>query len=137
MNSFTLQLYDNQSSEVIRDVTDFVGDDGSGRFGILAGHTAMMTTLRFGLARFRCGSDAAWQYLAMPGAVLYFRDNVLTLASRHFLVDEDYGRISQRLEEELLAEEEQLRQLRESLQHMEEAMLKRMWELGQSGVKLQ
>lgn len=75
-------------------------------------------------------------YLAMPGAVLYFADNTLSLASRHYLVDEDYERISQRLADELLAEEEALHDIRESVRRMEEAMFKRMWQLGQQGVQL-
>jgi F-type H+-transporting ATPase subunit epsilon len=53
------------------------------------------------------------------------------------LVDSDYERISHRLDAELLAEEEQLHELRQSLKRMEEAMLKRMWELGQQGIRLQ
>jgi F-type H+-transporting ATPase subunit epsilon len=135
--TLSLQLFDSRQSERIDGVTSFVGEDASGSFGILPGHVRMMTTLVFGLARFRCGAKAPWQYLAMPGAVLYLADDMLTLASRHYLIDEDYERISKRLAEELLAEEEELLELHESLKRMEEAMLKRMWELGQKGVRLQ
>ena len=137
MSGFTLQLYDSRHGERIDGVSSFVGEDPSGSFGILPGHSRMMTTLVFGLARFRQGEEGPWQYLALPGAVLYFVDNTLTLVSRHYLIDEDYERISSRLADELVAEEEQLHELRESLRQMEEAMLKRMWELGQQGVKLQ
>ena len=56
---------------------------------------------------FAVGEDA-WHYLALPGAVLYFQDNVLTLSTRHYLLDDDYMRISQALQQQLLAEEEQL-----------------------------
>jgi F-type H+-transporting ATPase subunit epsilon len=135
VSGFTLQLYDSRRAERIEGVSSFVGEDASGSFGILPGHTRMMTTLLFGLARFRCG-EQAWRYLAMPGAVLYFADNTLNIACRHYLIDEDYERISQELAEELMAEEEQLHELRDSLKRMEEAMLKRMWELGQRGIKL-
>jgi len=137
VSGFTLQLYDSRRSERIDGVSSFVGEDASGSFGILPGHARMTTTLLFGMARFRRGGQAPWQYLAMPGAVLYFADNTLSLACRHYLLDEDYERISARLAEELLAEEEELHELRESLKRMEEAMLKRMWELGKQGVKLQ
>ncbi len=136
MSGFTLQLFDSRRSELIEGVEAFVGEDASGSFGLLRGHARFMTVLVFGLARFRCGDAAAWQYLALPGAVLYFADNTLTLASRHYLRDSDYERILQRLGEELLAEEEELHDIRESLRRMEEAMFKRMWELGQQGVKL-
>ena len=136
MKCFSLQLFDSRRSERFDGITDFVGEDSSGSFGILAGHARMMTVLVFGLARFRTGSDTSWRYLALPGALLYFDDNTLTLASRHYLIDDDYERISARLADELLSEEEQLHDVKESLQRMEEAMLKRIWELGQQGVTI-
>ncbi|HEY0720325.1 MAG TPA: F0F1 ATP synthase subunit epsilon [Gammaproteobacteria bacterium] len=135
MSGFTLQLFDSRQGLRIDGVSSFVGEDGSGSFAILPRHTRFMTALTFGLARFRKG-DESWQYLALPGALLYFADNVLTLFCRHFLIDSDYEQISQRLAEELLVEEEQLHEVKESLRRMEEAMLKRMWELGQQGIRL-
>lgn len=135
-NTFTLQLFDSRCSERIEDVTSFVGEDSSGRFGIMSGHRRFMTVLVFGLARFRRGTESPWEYLALPGALLYFVNNTLTLGSRHYLRDSDYERISQRLADELLSEEEELHDIRESVKRMEEAMLKRMWQLGQQGVKL-
>lgn len=135
MNSFTMQVYDSQKEIRIEGVTSFVGEDESGGFGILPGHARLMTMLVLGLSRFRCGSKP-WQYLAMPGAVLYFADDMLSLVCRHCLIDEDYDRISERLSEELLAEEEQLREVRQRLKNMEEALLKRMWEMRRQGVTL-
>ena len=88
----------------------------------------MMTSLVIGLARFRIGLDA-WQYLALPGAVLYFRDDVLSLSSRRYLVDDDYLNISQALQQQLLAEEEELHTLKVSLHQMEEEVLKRLWQM--------
>jgi F-type H+-transporting ATPase subunit epsilon len=129
MNSFTLQLQDASRSERIAGVTSFVGEDSTGAFGILAGHARMMSSLNIGLARFRIG-EGAWQYLALPGAVLYFRDNVLTLSTRRYLLDNDYTRISQALLQQLLAEEEKLRSLKESLHRMEQEVLKTLWEAG-------
>lgn len=136
MNSFTLHLHDSTQSERIDGVLSFVGEDASGSFGILANHTRMMTTLVYGLARFRVGNNTPWQYLAMPGAVLWFSDNTLSICCRHYLRDEDFERISHRIGDELLAEEQALRELHESLQQMEEAMIKQMWALGQKGVHL-
>jgi len=132
MKSFTLVLHDAIRSEEIKDVTSFVGEDNSGSFGILAGHARMMTALIIGLARFRIG-DGDWKYLALPGGVLYFHDNVLTLSTRRYLLDDDYMRISQALEQQLIAEEEQLHSMKESLHHMEEEVLKRLWEMGRTG----
>ena len=129
MKSFTLRLQDATQSEEIAGVTSFVGEDASGSFGILAGHARMMASLIIGLARFRIGEEA-WQYLALPGAVLYFHDNVLTLSTRHYLRDNDYMRVSQALQQQLLAEEEKLHTMKKSLHHMEEEVFKRLWEMG-------
>jgi F-type H+-transporting ATPase subunit epsilon len=58
MNTFTLKLQDATRSKEIAGVTSFVGEDSSGSFGILAGHTRMMTSLLIGLARFRVDEEA-------------------------------------------------------------------------------
>jgi F-type H+-transporting ATPase subunit epsilon len=129
VKSFNLHLQEATRAEKITGVTSFVGEDASGSFGILAGHSRMLTALVTGLARFRVGADA-WQYLAMPGAVLYFKDNVLTLSTRRYLLDADYMRISQALQQQLLAEEEHLHAMKTSLHRMEESMLKRLWKMG-------
>jgi F-type H+-transporting ATPase subunit epsilon len=129
MNTFTLSLNDANRSEQIQGVTSFVGEDASGSFGILPGHSRMMTCLIIGLARFRT-EEASWTYLALPGAVLYFENNILTLSTRHYLLDDDYMRISHSLQEELLAEEENLHTVKQSLHRMEEQLLKRLWEMG-------
>jgi F-type H+-transporting ATPase subunit epsilon len=129
MNAFTLRLQDATRTQEISGVTSFVGEDRSGRFGILAGHARMMTTLLIGLARFR-GPDGGWQYLALPGAVLYFRANVLTLSTRRYLIDSDYSRISAALQEQLLAEEEKLHDMKESLHRLEKEVLRHLWEAG-------
>ena len=128
MNTFSMRLQDATHAEEIDGVSSFVGVDASGSFGILAGHARLMTTLVIGLARYRVG-DGDWQYLALPGAVMYFDRNLLTLSTRHYLQDSDYTRISNALQQELLAEEEMLRSVKESLQRMEEDVLKRLWKI--------
>ena len=133
MKQFSLVLQDATHNQQIDGVTSFVGEDSSGSFGILAGHDRLITALVIGLARFRVG-DGDWQYLAVPGGILYFQDNVLTLSTRHYLLDNDYNRISQALQQQLLAEEEQLHAMKSSLHRMEEEVLRRMWELGRSEV---
>jgi len=132
VNTFTLLLQDAFRSERIDRVSSFVGEDGSGGFGILPDHRRLMTTLVIGMSRFRIG-DAKWQYLAMPGAVLYFFNNVLTLSTRRYLRDDDYMRISAALNEQILVEEERLQATRTSLRRMEESLLKRLWDLGRRG----
>ena len=128
MSIFTLQLRDYQHQQRIEDAVSFVGEDASGSFGVMARHARMMTSLVFGLARFR-RVDGAWTYLALPGGLAYFSDNTLSIVTRRFFLDADYDRISHTLTEELLAEETKLSTIKQSLRHMEEDLLKQMWSL--------
>jgi F-type H+-transporting ATPase subunit epsilon len=125
MNSFALNLFDGNHEQRIEGVTSFVGEDATGCFGIQAHHARFMTTLVFGLARFRLTTEE-WQYLALPGAVAYFNYNVLTISTRYFLIDSDLERITSLLEQQLKTEQENLGKTRESLQKMEQSMLKRV-----------
>ena len=135
-NTFSLHLLDATHSERIDGIVSFVGEDASGSFGILAGHTRFMTTLVFGLARFRL-PEQSWRYLALPGAVLNFSANELSIISRRYLLDDDYERISATLQAQLLAEEENLRGMKQSLRQMEQQVLQRMWQLGQEQIRQQ
>ncbi|RKZ67398.1 MAG: F0F1 ATP synthase subunit epsilon [Gammaproteobacteria bacterium] len=128
MKTFTLLIQDATHAEKIDGLSSFVGEDKSGSFGILADHARFMTTLVMGLARYRIGNKP-WQYLAQPGAVLYFKNNLLTISTRHYFRDENYMHISNDLQQKLLAEEEELHSVKHSLQHMEKEVLKHMWEL--------
>jgi F-type H+-transporting ATPase subunit epsilon len=129
MKSFALRLLDATRQQRIEHVESFVGEDRSGSFGILAGHARFLTCLVIGLARFRV-AGADWTYLALPGGVLHFHDGVLTLCTRRVLMDDDYTRISEALQRQLLAEEEKLHTMKESLHQMEDAVLRRLWEMG-------
>lgn len=133
MNTFTLRLQDATHSEEVEGVTSFVGEDESGSFGILAGHARSMTVLTIGLARFRVGEED-WTYLAVPGGVLYFHNNVLTLSTRRYFIDNDYMRISQTLQQQLMVEEQELYAMKKSLHKMEHEVLKRLWEMGREGI---
>lgn len=128
MNTFTLSLYDATTQRRIEHVACFVGEDSSGSFGLKAHHARFMTILVVGLARFRLAEDD-WQYLALPGGVLYFNRNILSISTRHFLIDRDYEHISELLKQELQSEEQNLHRTRASLQQMEQAMLTRLWKL--------
>ena len=131
MTQFVMHLQSATQYERVEGVTMFVGEDASGSFGIMADHHRMMTQLQFGLARFRTG-DGEWQFLALPGGVLYFVDNELFLNTRHYLRDRDCVRITQALEQQLRREEAALRELKESLHRLEKEMFKRLWSLGRS-----
>lgn len=132
MNTFSLKLHDSNSFEHIKQVISFVAEDESGSFGIQANHARFMTSLIFGLARYRCHdeyhSHSDWQYLALPGGILYFDNNTLTINTRRYLRDENFDRISLALQERLLSEERKLDSMKGSIRHMEKELLKRMWQ---------
>lgn len=128
MNSFVLNLFAVDQAQHIAGVTSFVGEDASGSFGIQAHHTRFMTTLIFGLARFKLAKED-WQYLAVPSAVLYFNDNELTITTQHFLLNSDLESINSLLQQQWLSEEAEVQATRESLKRMEQAMLKRLMSL--------
>ena len=132
MNTFTLHLQDAVRTERIDGVVSFVGHDGSGSFGILAGHARLLTVLDFGLARFRL-TDKPWEYLALPEAVLYFADDDLTICTRRFLRDDDYERITRNLDERLRVEETELRGIKDSVHRLQEELIRRLWQMGRRG----
>jgi len=129
MNAFVLHLQGATQYERIEGVTSFVGRDASGSFGIMAGHQRLMTSLVFGLARFRA-ADGTWHYLAVPGAVLYFVGNELFINTRRYVRDEDYARVTRVLDEQLRSEEAGLQSIKDSLRRLEEEMFKRLWRMG-------
>lgn len=128
MDLFTIHLKSATQYEKIDKVISFVGEDASGQFGILAHHSRMMTCLKFGLAWFR-DENQETEYLALPGAVVYFIDNQLHIATRHYVRHQEYQAIQRVLEEELHWEENNLLRTKESVHRLDEEMLKRLWEL--------
>jgi F-type H+-transporting ATPase subunit epsilon len=132
MNTFVLHLQSATQYERVEGVISFAGQDASGGFGILAGHERMMTLLTFGLARFRVG-EANWQYLAIPGALLYFVANQLFLNTRHYLRGGDYETVRAFLQEHFLAEEKALHDLKLSVKRLEREMFKRLVEANRGG----
>ena len=129
MNVFTLQLYDAMQMQTLSDVVSFVGEDASGSFGIMANHERFMTCLIFGMSRIRT-RDGSLQYLAMPGGVLYFNNNTLSISTRHYLIGTDYEQISTLVQNQLVEEEGRLTTLKRSLHNMETELFKRLWEAG-------
>lgn len=128
MRTMTLQLRHATGSECFENVTSFVGEDASGSFGILPGHTRMMTALAVGLARFRIGEDE-WHYLALPGGILSGGGDRLTLCTRRYLHDTQLRRMGTLLAELQRADREALGGIRESLHRLEEEMLRRLREI--------
>ncbi len=125
MESFTLNLFDMNHEQRIEGVLSFIGEDASGSFGIQANHARFMTSLAFGLSRFRLTLDS-WQYLALLGGIAYFNNNELTISTRLFLIDNDLGRIADLLEKGWVVEQKNLQATRTSLINMEQSLFKRL-----------
>lgn len=132
MKHFSLHLQDAEKNQSINGLSAFIGEDKSGSFGILAGHTRMMSSLLFGLARFRI-DDQAWQYLALPGALLYFNNNKLSISTERYMISDDYEQLSTRLQQQLSSELGQQKVAKKSLHQMEQELFKRLWESGREG----
>lgn len=132
MKTFTLRILDSSGTREYGDVVSFVGEDASGSFGILADHDRMITSLVVGLARFRT-QQQDWNYAALPGGILTFDRNELSLCTRRCLVGTDYELISAALREQLIAEESRLSSMKRSLHQMEEELFRRLWEMGKEG----
>ena len=126
--AFVIDLYDDRHHTRLDQIIQFIGEDDSGWFGIKAHHQHFMTSLRTGLARLQ-HDDAHWEYLAFPGALLRFENNILTLVTRRFWRHDNVEHIRQVLSDNLQQEQQSSIQLRQSLAHMEENMLRRIQEL--------
>jgi len=131
MKTLTLFLRDATQAQQYEGVLSFVGEDNSGSFGILPDHDRFMTALLMGLCRFKT-TRGEWMYVATAGALLYFHDNRLYLTTRHYLIDNDYSRISTALTRQLLDEETRLRSQKQGLRKMEEEVLRQLWKLGRN-----
>lgn len=127
MKTFELHLQSAAKYEKVEGVTSFVGQDDSGSFGIWAGHGRTMSVLVYGLSRFKM--EDAWTYLALPGGILYFVNNALYITTRRYFLDDSYQRISGTLLDELLAEEDSLRTLKENIYRLEQEMQRRLWQI--------
>ncbi len=128
MRTFRLHLQDASQYRLVEDAVSFMGEDASGGFGLQAHHQRFMTSLIFGLARYRT-ADGVWHYVVLPGGLLYFRDNDLFIATRRFFQDDNLQRIMGEYEQKLRREEEAMRQLKDNLHQLEQEMLRRLWRI--------
>ena len=128
MNTFRVHLLAGDRGRTVEGVASFVGHDATGSFGLMARHVRFMTVLSFGLARLRL-ADGLWQYIGLPGGLLYFVDDELRISTRRFVVGDDPSAIAGTLAQEMLAEEQALAKTRSKLRRLEAQMLERMAQL--------
>lgn len=128
MNSFSLTLLDNHGNQQFDNVVQFIGADVTGNFGILAGHRHYVTVLRYGLARF-CDQDSMWRYLALPGGVLRFLDNHLTISTVRYFLGDNRALICDQLAEEMTRTDSEVHSARATLTEIERSLVRRLAEL--------
>ena len=129
MNTFILHLLDSHGARQFDQVKQFIGADNSGSFGLLAGHAKMVAVLRYGLARF-VDASGKWQYLSLPGGVLNFSNNELTLVTVRYFLGEDRTSICQLLADEMVAVDSDIHHSHATLVEIEHALIRRLGELG-------
>ena len=132
MTGFTLHLQSIRQCEDITEVDSFVAEDETGSFGLKANHANFISALSFGLARYRRVNED-WEYLAIPGGLIHFQQNQCYLITRSYVRSADYSSISRALTEQLKTDEENLQQLKNSLQNLEQEMIRRIWDMRRRG----
>ena len=135
MNTFELILQDMTQQWHEAEARSFVATDVSGSFGIQAGHETFVTCLRPGLARFMDGSGQ-WQYVAQPGAVVWFADNRLYLSTAQFIISPERDRLVQHMDEEWRAAAEALGSTKRNIVQVEQALARKLWEMNKRGETL-
>jgi F-type H+-transporting ATPase subunit epsilon len=123
--TITLHLLSATETRRIDDVVSFVSADASGSFGIQPGRARFMTLISYGLSHLSTAAGTRL-YLACPGGVLTFAGNQLRLSTRRFLCDSDHQGIADLLAGQLAGEEQALRNVKDNLQQLEQALFRRL-----------
>ncbi len=110
----------------------FIAQDPGGSFGLRARHETFVTCLQPGLARVHI-EDEGWWYIAQPGAVVVFRENVLRLSTSQFILSRDRDQLIARMEQVWQAADQGLRTTKTSYLQMEQALTRKLWEMNRQG----
>jgi len=132
MNTFTLELSDSGQTQSFEHITQFIGADGSGFFGVLAGHAPFVAVLRYGLARFQ-DEDGTWHYMALPGGVLQFTNNRLMVTSVQCFLGDDRDILVEQLAAAMETENSDIHNARATLAQIEQSLMRRLMQLGKPG----
>ena len=128
MNTFSLTLIDTAEMTRFEKVRQFIASDTDGSFGILAGHAHTVALLRYGLARFSDDSGI-WRYLALPGGVLRFAGNELTITTVRYFLGIDPDAICADLEAAMQQTDSEVHRSRAALSEIEHSLIKRLADL--------
>lgn len=129
MSTFPLLVCDAAACRRFDAVRALVAADASGSFGVLAHHRPLVAVLRYGLARFQ-QADGSWQYMALAGGVLRFAANEARLVTVRCQFGTDRAALAGQLAAELAREDSELHAARATLEAIEQALKRRLAELG-------
>lgn len=132
MNTFSLILFDSSQVQHFDAVTQCIAADATGSFGILAGHERLVAVLRYGLLRFSNGTGT-WHYAALPGGVLRFANNHLSVITSRYFTGDDAQVLVTQLEAEMAREDSDVSNARATLAQIEQTLMQRLGELGGQG----
>lgn len=132
MKTFACELLDHRGGEHF-EARQFIAADASGSFGLLAGHAPLVAVLRYGLARFE-DAGGSWHYLALPGGVLRFAGNRLSLATVRYFLGAERASLCEALAAEMARADSDVAAARVTLAKIEHSLLHRLSELGEAGM---
>jgi F-type H+-transporting ATPase subunit epsilon len=124
-------LRDCRGADRFERVTHFIAADSSGSFGILARHAPLLAVLDYGLARFLDAADE-WHYVALPGGVLRFADNALSISTVRYFLGKPPDHLVRQLDQEMRREDSEVHQARATLDQIERSLVRRLAELGEA-----
>lgn len=133
MKTFSLTLIDTLETTHFDTVTQFIGADAEGSFGLLADHIHTVALLRYGLARF-ADNRGIWHFLAMPGGVLRFVNNQLTITTVRYFLGDSEDAICESLEAALQQTDSEVYKAKAALSKIEHSLIKRLVELSSQKV---
>ena len=134
MKTFPLELNDSSQTQLFEQITQCICADASGSFGILAGHIPMVAILRYGLVRFQ-EQGGNWRYAALPGGILRFADNRLTITSIHCFLGNNRDALVQQLTKAMETEDSDIHSARRTLAQIEESLIRRLSEIANPAVE--
>jgi len=92
-------------------VVSMRAEDDSGSFGLLPGHTDLLTVLRPSVVHWRNG-DGIWHYVAQRGGVLTVHGNRVRIACREAVRGDDLEKLGALVQETFAAHEDAARRAR-------------------------
>lgn len=132
MNSFTIYLQSITKEEQIHNVMSFVSEDDSGKYGVMANHCRMLTNIKIGMSKITY-TNFTTEYLALASGIIYFTNNKLYINTKNYTRSDDYYKLVEILNTQLKSEDQAIKNINETIERVDEMVLKRLWELEQAG----